>query len=251
MNAIESNFFTDGLVQLGHALPLPRGIIMFSAHWLTRGTWVTAMAKPQTIHDFSGFPDKLYQIQYPAPGSPSLAHDIQALAGDIAIERDESQWGLDHGTWSLLKHIYPDATIPVVQISLDMSQPAAFHFELGKKLRSLREKGILILGSGNIVHNLSKIQWQNNSPVPKEAIEFDAWAKEKLMKREFSALISEYALSDAGKWSVPTPDHYYPLLSVCGAAADDDPLAFDLEGFQNAAISMRSVRFGKLKSLSA
>lgn len=242
MNAIADNSYSRALRALGQQLPRPRAILCISAHWMSKGSWVTAMARPKTIHDFGGFPQELFAIQYPAPGSPELAAEVRSLIP--TIQEDASEWGLDHGTWSVLRHLYPAADIPVVQLSLDMGEGPRSHFDLGKKLRPLRERGVLIMGSGNIVHNLRKISWSENAPVPAWASEFDEWAKERLDARDFHALVDDALQSEAGRLSVPTPDHYYPLLYALGAAEASDSVRHVTEGMQNASISMRSVQFG-------
>ncbi|MFG1486279.1 4,5-DOPA dioxygenase extradiol [Halobacteriovorax sp. RZ-2] len=242
MNAIASNEFTDQLRIIGKELPKPRAILMISAHWETQGTWITAMDKPKTIHDFYGFPKELYEIQYPAPGSPHLANEIVEMIGE-SVKLDHENWGLDHGTWSLLKFMYPEANIPVVQLSLDMRKPPQYHFDLGKKLKVLRDQGVLIIGSGNIVHNLKTISWSEDAPVVDWAIEYDELIKEKLINREFNYLINDFQSMDIGKMSVPSVEHYLPLLYVIGASDESDILNFDFEGIQNASISMRSFSF--------
>jgi 4,5-DOPA dioxygenase extradiol len=240
MNAIETNPFTASLSALGQKLPKPRAILCISAHWMTEGSWITHMANPKTIHDFYGFPEELFRIQYPAPGSPEIADQICEAVLDPQIHKDDERWGLDHGTWSVLRHMYPEAKIPVLQLSLYMHQPPEYHFQLGRALRALRSEGILILGSGNVVHNLRLINWDPNAQPYDWAIEFDRWVKERLSNRNFESLVSEYQQQNAGLKSVPTPDHYYPMLYVLGAADDDDTLQFSYEGMQNASISMRS-----------
>lgn len=244
MNAITTNLFTESMTLLGKTLPKPKAILMISAHWMTKGTWVTRMQNPKTIHDFYGFPKELFQVQYPAPGNPELADQIRGLITDPKIESDETEWGLDHGTWSVLRHLYPEAHIPVVQLSLDMTKPSEFHFELGQKLRSLRTQGILIMGSGNIVHNLQKISWESNATPFDWSIEFDEWVKKTAVERNFKALVSEATNTEIGRLSIPTFDHYFPLLYILGAANTTDELSFDIEGIQNGSISMRSLRFG-------
>ena len=242
MNAIASNEFTDQLRIIGKELPKPRAILMISAHWETQGTWITAMDKPKTIHDFYGFPKELYEIEYPAPGSPRLANEIVEIIGE-SVKLDLDNWGLDHGTWSLLKFMYPQANIPVLQLSLDMRKPPQYHFDLGKKLKVLRDQGVLIIGSGNIVHNLKTISWSEDAPVADWAIEYDELIKEKLINREFNYLINDFQSMDIGKMSVPSVEHYLPLLYVIGASDENDILKFDFEGIQNASISMRSFSF--------
>ncbi|WP_412471822.1 4,5-DOPA dioxygenase extradiol [Halobacteriovorax sp. RT-1-4] len=242
MNAVASNDFTEQLRSIGEELPKPRAILMISAHWETQGTWVTAMDKPKTIHDFYGFPKELYEIEYPAPGSQELAREIVDLIGE-SIKLDNENWGLDHGTWSLLKFMYPKADIPVVQLSLDMRKPPQYHFDLGKKLSVLREKGVLIIGSGNIVHNLRAISWSQDAQVSNWAKEYDELIKEKIIEKDFDYLINKFQKTDIGKMSVPSIEHYLPLLYIIGASSNDDQLKFDFEGIQNASISMRSFSY--------
>lgn len=244
MNAIEQNEFTKTISNLGKSLPTPKAILMISAHWMTKKTLISGVDKPKTIHDFYGFPQHLYTIQYPAPGSPQKANEIIKSIKDPKLHLDLEEWGLDHGTWSVLNHLYPKAHIPVFQLSLDMTKPMEFHFDLGKKLNYLREQGVMIMGSGNIVHNLRQIKWDSNANVYDWAIEFDEWVKTKLVKRDFKSLMNDPLKFQAGKLSVPTLDHYLPLLYVLGASNQKDQLNFDFEGYQNASISMRCVRFG-------
>lgn len=242
MNAISDNAFTRAHAHLGRTLPRPRAILCVSAHWMTQGIGVTHMSHPPTIHDFGGFPDELFAVQYPAPGSPELAQEVRALYPEAQF--DDSGWGLDHGAWSVLKHLYPQADVPVVQLSIDPSRDGTFHFELGRKIAPLRDRGVLILGSGNIVHNLRRIQWQDNAVQYPWAVEFDAWARDRLLAHDASALCTGYLTSEAGKLSVPTPDHYLPLLTVLGATSISDAVSFPTEGLQNGSISMRSVAWG-------
>ena len=244
MNAIEDNDYTRTMARLGARLPKPEAVLCVSAHWLTAGTRVTGMAKPRTIHDFGGFPDALYQVSYPAPGSPSLAALVRETLGGKTVQIDESEWGLDHGAWSVLRHLYPKADVPVVQLGIDFGAPARKHFELGEKLRPLREKGIMIIGSGNVVHNLRRVSFDENAAPEAWAVEFDAWVKERLEKRDFDSLLGDLAAAPSGALAVPTPDHYDPLLYVLGAADARDTLRFEYEGIKNGSISMRSVSFG-------
>ena len=241
MNALAENEFTRSLQRMKALCPSPQVILCISAHWMTEGSWVTHMEKPKTIHDFYGFPQELFDVQYPAPGHPQMAEKIAAQIKDIHL--DDEMWGLDHGTWSVLKHIYPEANIPVMQLSMYMSKPVAYHFELGEKLRALRDQGVLIIGSGDIVHNLRKISWQADAEPFDWALEFDEWVKERIKQRDFDPLVHSFTASDAGKLSVPTPDHYYPLLYVLGASDNNDNLHFEFEGIQNASISMTSFSF--------
>lgn len=243
MNAIQDNAVTRSMKELGRKLPAPKAILVVSAHWLTRGTWVTGMREPRTIHDFHGFPQALFDVRYPAPGSPETADQVRSLVVEPAIALDESEWGLDHGTWSVLRHLYPEADVPVIQLSLDMTKSAEFHFEMGRKLRALRDQGVLIVGSGNVVHNLKKISWETDAKPYDWSVEFDEWLKKRSLDRDFVSLVSKATESEAGRLSIPTPDHYWPLLYVLGAADAKDELCFDIEGIQNASISMRSLRF--------
>ena len=244
MNAIESNSFTQSLHALRKKIPQPQVIVCISAHWLTEGTWVTHMPHPKTIHDFYGFPQSLFDVIYPAPGSPELADLVRSTVQKPKIQLDDKVWGLDHGTWSVMRHIYPEATIPIVQLSIYLEQPGDYHYHIGEQLKPLREQGVLIVGSGNIVHNLSKIVWGPN-PEPYEwAIEFDEWVKEKLLARDFRALTAQFSDSKAGQLSIPIPDHYFPLLYILGTVDDEDKLSFIYEGIQNGSISMRTLGFG-------
>ncbi|MFI5350145.1 MAG: 4,5-DOPA dioxygenase extradiol [Elusimicrobiota bacterium] len=244
MNAIEDNSFTRTLAKLGERLARPKAVLCVSAHWLTEGTRVTGMARPRTIHDFGGFPEALYDIRYPAPGSPELAALVRETIGSKAVSIDETEWGLDHGAWSVLRHLYPKADVPVVQLGIDYALPAARHFELGEKLRPLRENGVLIIGSGNIAHNLRRISFDENAAPEAWAAEFDGWVKRRLEKRDFESLLGDLASAPSGALSVPTPDHYDPLLYILGASDARDKLRFEYEGIQNASISMRSLSFG-------
>ncbi len=244
MHAIASNEFTKTLAALGKALPRPKVILVVSAHWLTTGTWVTAMAAPKTIHDFYGFPKTLFDVEYPAPGSPETAKLIQKLVTCTQIQSDFSDWGLDHGAWAPLKQMYPKADIPVLQLSLDLDQPPEYHKQIGKELAGLRNEGVLIMGSGNLVHNLKQILWEPAAAAYDWAVEFDEWLKEKLVSRAFKAVLTDFHQTPAGKLSVPSMDHYYPLHYILGAAESQDPLKFEYEEIQNGSISMRSFRLG-------
>ena len=244
MNAIAENEFTNFLSNLGKNIPKPKAILCVSAHWMTQGTWATSMSDPKTIHDFYGFPKALFDIQYKAKGSPETAALIQSTVTDPNVRLDAYEWGLDHGTWSVLKHMYPEADIPVLQLSLSIQDPPEYHFKVGEKLKALREQGVLILGSGNMVHNLQKIVWDENAKPFDWAIEADEWMKNKIESRDFKPMINDAIKSEAGKLSIPTWDHYYPLLYILGASDHKDELKFEYEGFQNASISMRALSFG-------
>lgn len=243
MNAIAENDYTRCLNNIAKTLPTPNAILCISAHWMSEGTWITHMAHPRTIHDFFGFPKQLFDVQYPAPGAPKIAEEIQSLVKNYRINLDDEMWGLDHGTWSVLRHLYPQANIPVLQLSISMPQPPEYHFALGQALRPLRNKGILILGSGNIVHNLKLIRWEEDANPYSWAEEFDLWVKAKLEQRDFDALIQNATSTESGRLSIPTPDHWFPLLYVIGASDAQDTLRFEFEGIQNASISMRTFQF--------
>lgn len=244
MNAITSNVYTKSLTKLGESLQEPKAILCISAHWMTKGTFVTHMVQPKTIHDFFGFPEELFKVQYPAPGSLEFSAKTANEILEPKIGLDTKEWGLDHGTWSVMKHLYPKANIPIFQLSLDMSKPPEFQFELGKKIRFLRELGVLIIGSGNIVHNLKAINWSENAPAFEQAIEFDNWVKSKVEDRNYKSLVTDFTKTESGRFSVPTPDHYYPLLYILGASVESDKQQTVIEGFQNASISMRSILLG-------
>jgi 4,5-DOPA dioxygenase extradiol len=242
MNAIENNSFTRKLEELGSSLPKPRAILCISAHWMTEGTWVTHMDKPQTIHDFYGFPQELFDVNYPAPGAPGLAEAVQGLVKRPVI-LDESSWGLDHGTWAVLRRIFPAADIPVVQLSLDIQAGGQVHLEIAQALQALREQGVLILGSGNIVHNLRRVDWNKKDAGFDWAIEFDEQVKSHLISRDLDFLNGGFAKTEAGRLSVPTVDHYLPLLYVVGASSASDMLKFEYEGYDLGAISMRCLSY--------
>lgn len=244
MNAIASNEYTEMLAGLGKKIPSPRAILCISAHWMTEGSWVTHMEQPKTIHDFYGFPQPLFDVQYPAPGAPDIAEEIERTLTHPRIHLDSEMWGLDHGTWSVLRHMYPKADIPVMQLSLYLSRPADYHFTLGRELTKLRSMDILIIGSGNIVHNLRAINWETYSRPHTWAVEFDEWMKDKLEKRDFRSIVENYLDSEAGKLAVPSPDHYFPLLYALGASTEEDKMQFEFEAIHNASISMRCLSFG-------
>ncbi|MDX9730173.1 MAG: 4,5-DOPA dioxygenase extradiol [Bdellovibrionales bacterium] len=256
MNALADNAFTQTLVGLGQSIERPKAVLVISAHWLTAGTWVTSSSQPRTIHDFYGFPEELFNVQYPAPGAPTVAEEVRDLLGTKdrprrTVHFDQGAWGLDHGTWSVLRHVFPDAGIPVLQLSIDMSEPPEFHLDLGRKLGKLREQGILIVGSGNIVHNLRQVKWSPGAAAYDWAIEFDEKVKSALEKGDSGALCGPLLQSAAGMMSVPTPDHYYPLLYVVGASEQDaksgvkqEAPTFVYEGLELGAISMRTLVYG-------
>ena len=243
-NAIEDNPFTRALVQMGRDfVEAPRAILVISAHWLTSGTMVQAGERPETIHDFSGFPDELYGIQYPAPGAPQHAKATAKLLGGAAVET--SEWGLDHGAWAVLRHIFPEARIPVFQLSIDWARNFEFHFEFAKALQPLRDRGVLILGSGNIVHNLrqSMPRFATGEARPFDwAVEFDAWVKARLDQGDYAALARPFDAGDSAPLSIPTPDHYAPLLYTAAVAGNDERLSQVFEEVCYGGISMRTFR---------
>lgn len=240
MNIIRDNAFTQSLRTLGQNTEKPAAVLVVSAHWLTlNDTRVSVNPEPHTIHDFGGFPSELYQKRYAAPGHPQLARETIQNVTSLQIHEDH-EMGLDHGAWSILRHIWPEADVPVFQISIDYAKPPSFHYELGTELKRLREKGVLILGSGNIVHNLRRISWNETDPhVPDWALEFDAWAKAKLESGEHPALIHYDSLGITARLAVPTNDHYLPMLYTLGALDAGETIRFTHESFQNSSISMR------------
>ncbi|WP_374029834.1 4,5-DOPA dioxygenase extradiol [Bdellovibrio bacteriovorus] len=239
MNALEKNPLTEGLAALGKSLPKPQAILCVSAHWETQGTQVLYNAEPPTIHDFYGFPKPLFDVQYPARGPLALAHETQKLLPNATLNE---KWGLDHGTWSVLVHMYPHADIPTYQVSIDVTKTAEQHLEMGRHLASLREKGVLILGTGNIVHNLRMLQWRDPKAVFPWAEEFDLGIKKALEERDEKTLLHyEQKFGEAADLSVPSPEHYLPLLYCYGASEKDDKLSFPYEGYEMGSLSMRSV----------
>ncbi|MES2353014.1 MAG: 4,5-DOPA dioxygenase extradiol [Pseudomonadota bacterium] len=244
MNAVATNGYTDAWRRIGQATPKPKAILSISAHYFVPETGVTVVTAPRTIHDFGGFPEELYRVQYPAPGDPDLAHKVQKLLAPLAVKLDDS-WGLDHGTWSVLRHVYPDADIPVVQLSIDETKPASFHFEIGKKLAPLREEGVLIVGSGNLVHNLHTYAWGQHPRDPYDwAIRFENAAKEMILAGDYKPLINYETLGPDAALSIPTPDHYLPLLYVIATRQEREIIRFPVEGVDGGSISMLAVQIG-------
>ncbi len=241
MNAIQSNAYTEAWSRIGRELPRPKAVVCVSAHWYLSGTRVTAMERPRTIHDFGGFPRALFEVQYPAPGSPELAERVTALVG---AEQD-MRWGLDHGTWSVLVHVFPDADVPVVQLSIDETQPAQFHYDLGRRLAPLRDEGVLVIGSGNLVHNLHTYAWGRHEPEPFDwAVRFENSAREWMRAGDHNPLIGYGMLGPDAQLSAPTPDHYLPLLYILGAQQEGDRVTFPVEGIDGGSVSMLSVQVG-------
>ena len=240
MNAIEDNEFSRTWAELGRSLPRPKGIVCVSAHWETDGTCVTAMEQPATIHDFSGFPAALENMSYPAPGSPEIAEKVMSSARSTRIRPDRS-WGLDHGAWSVLCRMYPQPDIPVVQVSLDAGAPPDFHYELGRELGELRNEGILLLGSGNMVHNLRVMAWQEQGF--DWAVESDKAMAELIDAADHQSLVNYQTLPHASQ-AIPTEEHYLPLLYVLGAAGEGEPVTFFNAQVTLGSVSMRGVRVG-------
>lgn len=242
MNGISDNAFTRALSQMGQQLPdKPRAILVISAHWLTKGTHVLVAPQPQTIHDFGGFPEALYDVQYPAPGAPALARETKELITSAKVVEDD-HWGLDHGAWTVLKHMYPLADIPVYQLSIDYHQPPEYHFKLAAELQALRHKGVLIMGSGNIVHNLRQVVFADNAKPFDWAISFDNLVKEKLEQKAFNDLVNYHTLGTVAQLSIPTNDHYLPMLYTLGLVNKNEEIQFTYEEIQNGSISMRCFR---------
>lgn len=244
MNAVLKNAYTDGWAAIGKSLPRPRAVLAVSAHWYTPGCGVTAHAAPPTIHDFGGFPHELYEVNYLAPGSPELARRVKDLLSPLEVPLDES-WGLDHGTWSVLTHVFPQADIPVVQLAIDERQPPSFHYELGKRLAPLREEGVLVVGSGNLVHNLHSYAWGRVGVHAYDwAVQFEQRVRDLLVAGDDAPIVAYEGLGRDAMLSVPTPEHYLPLLYVLGLRRSDDPVSFPVEGVDGGSVSMLAVRFG-------
>ena len=245
MNAVTRNAYTAGWAAIGESIPRPRAVLCVSAHWYLPVTAVTAMDAPRTIHDFGGFPPELYQVQYPAPGSSELAERVQRLLKPIEVQLDHKNWGLDHGTWSVLCHVFPQADIPVVQLSIDETKPPEFHHEIGKRLSPLRDQGILVIGSGNIVHNLHTYAWGRHEVEPFEwAVRFEKQARKFLLNGDDAPLVNYESLGKDAILSAPTPDHYLPLLYVIALRRKADAVSFPVEGFDGGSISMLTVQIG-------
>src|SRR5512146_662158 len=245
MNALLVNPFTRQWAGIGTSLPRPKAILSVSAHWYIDEAAVTVSTAPRTIHDFGGFPRELYQVKYPAPGDPDLAARIQKLLSPVPVRRDD-HWGLDHGTWSVLLHVYPSADIPVVQLSIDGTQTASFHYDIGKRLAPLREEGVLILGSGNVVHNLHAYAWGRHVAEPYDwAKDFEMRIRDLLLEENYKPLLNyDTQLGSEAELAVPTPDHYLPLLYVAGTRALPDNLTFPVEGVDGGSVSMLAVQVG-------
>ncbi|WP_254560498.1 4,5-DOPA-extradiol-dioxygenase [Dyadobacter diqingensis] len=246
MNGIEENEFTDYWKKLGREIAKPTAVLCISAHWLTKGTKITAMNSPKTIHDFGGFPQALFNVQYPAPGNPELAKETAGLIKSTHVGLDH-EWGLDHGTWSVVKQMYPDANIPVLQLSIDYGKPASYHYALAQELSALRKKGVLIIGSGNMVHNLRMIAW-DKAQEPEFGydwvIELNTKFKELILNGNHDPLIHYEKLGTAAQYAIPTPDHYYPLLYSLGLQIKKDEVSIFNDKAVMGSLTMTSVRIG-------
>jgi 4,5-DOPA dioxygenase extradiol len=241
MNALGGNAYAASLAHLAATLPQPKAILAISAHWETAGTKILDMNPPPTIHDFGGFPRELYQLRYPAPGAPELVSRVETLLGK-QVDR-ASDWGLDHGTWAVLRHVFPNADVPITQLSLNRAYSRSEHFALAEKLKVLRQEGVLILGSGNIVHNLRLINWSDSHAAEPWAVTFDEKVKTALLSHHFEKLTEGFKTEDE-RLSVPTEEHYLPMIYALGASDPGDSVSFPYAEIQNGSISMRSVRFG-------
>ncbi|MFL1011340.1 4,5-DOPA-extradiol-dioxygenase [Flavisericum labens] len=243
MNAIEENEFVASFKKLGKELQRPNAILCISAHWETKGTFVTAMQNPKTIHDFGGFPQALFNVQYPAPGSPELAKETQRIITSTHIGLDD-KWGLDHGAWSVIKHLYPNADIPVIQMSIDYSKPPKYHYELGKQLNSLRQKGVLIIGSGNMVHNLSMVAWNklNDTYAFDWATEANEKMKQYILDDNHDNLINFKSQGKAFDLAIPTPEHYLPLIYTLALKENNESISIFNDKPVGGSLTMTSVK---------
>lgn len=245
MNVLQHTRWSESWVALGENLPRPGAILVVSAHWYLPATMVTAMPHPRTIHDFSGFPQELYDVKYPAPGDPALAERVRDLLAPIPVILDRER-GLDHGAWSVLGRIFPEADIPVVQLSIDRTKPPSFHLEVGRRLAPLRDEGVLLLGSGNLAHNLRTYRWDRPDEWSYEwAARFEEQVRTLLRKGEVDRLADYRAMGPDAELSVPTPDHYLPLLYVLGARRDGEAISYPVEGFEGGSMSMLAVQVSR------
>jgi len=244
MNALERNDFTRAWEQIAEALPTPRAVLCVSAHWYVPGSRVTSDERPRTIHDFGGFPRKLYEVSYPAPGSRVLAERVVQVLAPAKVELDVD-WGLDHGTWSVLVHLFPKADVPVVQLGIDETLAAEQHYTLARRLRALRDEGVLILGSGNIVHNLHAYAWGRHPVEPYDwGVRFETRMREALIAHDHGAIVAYEAIGADAALAAPTPEHFLPLLYVIAASDSGEPVSFPVEGFDGGSVSMLAVRVG-------
>lgn len=248
MNAIEENEFVTGFRNIGKTLPKPNAILCVSAHWETQGTFVTAMEKPRTIHDFGGFPESLYAVQYPAPGNPQLAEETKGLISKTTVGLDQ-KWGLDHGCWSVVKHLYPEADVPVIQLSLDRYQPAQYHYDLAKELAALRSKGILIVGSGNMVHNLGMVAWDklNEDEYGFDwAIEASTKMKKYILNDNHQSLINYQSQGKEFNLAIPTPEHYLPLLYALALKEENEDVTLFNDKPVGGSLTMTSLKIDRI-----
>ena len=246
MNGIEHNMYSNQWMQLAKDIPAPKAVLVVSAHWFTKGTSITAMDFPKTIHDFGGFPQALFDVQYPAPGNPLLAAETATMVQSATIELDHD-WGLDHGAWTILKHMYPAANIPILQLSIDYTKAPSYHYALAKELYQLRKKGVLIIGSGNIVHNLRMVAWDKLA-IPgfgfDWALEMNDTFKNLILQNQHTSLINYEQLGTAAKLAIPTPEHYLPLIYTLGLKTEKDAIKFFNDTAVGGSLTMTSVQFG-------
>lgn len=244
MNGIEHNEFSSQWAAMGSAIPRPNAVVVVSAHWFTRGTHITAMDFPKTIHDFGGFPQALFDVEYPAPGDPALARETAGLVHSTVVGLDHD-WGLDHGAWTVVRHMYPGADIPVLQLSIDYTKDAHYHYALAKELHALREKGVLILGSGNMVHNLRMMSWEMiNGGGYDWALEMNDTFKRLILSREHQPLLNYQKLGAEAMMAIPTPEHYLPLMYTLGLQGDKDEVSLFNDKAVGGSLTMTSVRIG-------
>lgn len=244
MNALADNEYTRAWGEIGRSIPKPKAVLCISAHWYIPGVAVTAMERPRTIHDFGGFPQELFEVEYPAPGSPELANRVNEVLGGEAVI-DSGRWGLDHGTWSVFVHVFPKADVAIVQLSIDETKPAEWHYEFAKSLAPLRDEGVLIIGSGNLVHNLHTYAWGRHDVDAFDwAARFDQKARKLISAGDHEPLVDYESLGKDAMLAAPTPDHYLPLLYILALQRDGDGVTFPVEGFDGGSISMTTVRVG-------
>lgn len=246
MNGIQENEFSNNWKKIGQTIDLPSAVLVVSAHWLTRGTHVTAMQEPQTIHDFGGFPQELFAVQYPAPGSPFLAEETSKLITSTTVELDH-EWGLDHGTWTVVRHMFPEANVPVLQLSIDYYKPLQYHYDLAKQLFELRKRGVLIIGSGNMIHNLRMVDWKNIDTPGfgyDWAIELNEVLKKHIIQQNHKTLIDYESMGKAALLAIPTPDHYIPMIYNLALQSDKDDISFFNDRLVAGSLNMTSFRIG-------
>jgi 4,5-DOPA dioxygenase extradiol len=246
MNGIEDNEFSNRWKSMAKEIPVPKAVLVISAHWLSKGTKITAMNFPKTIHDFGGFPSELYDVQYPAPGDVQLANETKSIITSTEVELDHD-WGLDHGAWTVIRHMYPDANIPVLQLSIDYTKGPQYHYDLAKELHRLRKKGVLIIGSGNMVHNLRMVAWDrlNETGYGYDwALQMNDTFKELIVNNKHQQLINYESLGREASLSIPTPEHYWPLLYTLSLKGNKDDISFFNDKAVGGSLTMTSVKFG-------